>query len=219
MDYKIQHIPISPNTRSGAKAAMSTITIHSTANPKSTAENERNWLVNPTNNRVASWHIAVDENGAVEAIPLNEKAWHASSTKGNNTSIGIEICESGNRQKTVENTIRLVAKMLHERHWTVAQLRRHYDWSGKICPRIFSANNWAEWAKFKNDVNTELIRIKGVEKMAAPKSPANNTPSPWAKADVEWAKSLGLLDGTRPKDPLTREELAIVLHRFFNLKK
>lgn len=38
-------------------------------------------------------------------------------------------------------------------------------------------------------------------------------PSNWAREDWEWATSRGLLDGTRPRDYVTREELAIVLRR------
>lgn len=43
--------------------------------------------------------------------------------------------------------------------------------------------------------------------------PQNDAPSEWAKGDWEWAKLKGLLDGTRPKDNLTREEFAIILKR------
>jgi N-acetylmuramoyl-L-alanine amidase len=135
------------------------LTLHSTANPNSTAKNERAWLTNPTNTRIASWHLVVDETEAIEAIPLNEVAWHAgdSNGTGNRGSIGIEICESGNREKTLANAVQLVADMLKERKWGVDKLRRHFDWSGKICPRIMSANGWAEWAKFKAEVEQKLI--------------------------------------------------------------
>ena len=37
--------------------------------------------------------------------------------------------------------------------------------------------------------------------------------SAWAAASWAWAKDNGLLDGTRPKDAVTREELAAVLMR------
>lgn len=160
MEHRVHHIPINKQTRPGSKAKMSTITIHSTANLRSTAQNERDWLVNPSNKRVASWHLAVDDKMSVEAIPLNEKAWHAGNTAGNNTSIGIEICESGDRAKTIANAVELTAKLLHERSWGVEQLRRHWDWSRKDCPRIFSANNWAEWYKFKTSVAAALEKLK-----------------------------------------------------------
>jgi len=45
-----------------------------------------------------------------------------------------------------------------------------------------------------------------------------NQPSDWAKDVWEWAKKEGLLDGTRPKDPLTREEFAVVLKRLVEKK-
>ena len=103
------------------------ITIHSTGNANSTAQGERNWLTNPSNNRIASWHIAVDEKEAVIAIPLDEVAWHAGS--GNNSSISIEICESGNRAKTLENAIALTAHYLRIYGWNTAALRTHQYWA------------------------------------------------------------------------------------------
>lgn len=159
MAYIKNHIPLTIGKRPGIKIYPEYITIHSTANPTSTALNERNWLLNPTNDRAASWHIAVDEKEAIEAIPLTEMAYHAGTSKGNSASIGIEICESGDRQKTLYNAVNLVAKMLKERGWGIDKLKRHYDWSGKICPRILSDNNWQGWAEFKNKVQEELNKM------------------------------------------------------------
>lgn len=41
----------------------------------------------------------------------------------------------------------------------------------------------------------------------------NHYPDAWAKEAWEWAKKEGYLDGKRPKEPITREEMAIVLKR------
>ena len=209
MQYIVDHIPRTTpcNRRPGLSMSPQYITIHSTGNPKSTARNERAWLTNPSNKVTASWHIVVDEKEAVEAIPLNEVAWHAGdgSGQGNRASIGIEICESGNRAKTLENAVKLTAKLLKERGWGVDRLRRHYDWSGKICPRILADNGWAGWEHFKQAVQKEL---SGGETVST-----KNQPSSWAKNAWEWAKKEGLLDGTRPKDNLTREEFAVVLQK------
>jgi GH25 family lysozyme M1 (1,4-beta-N-acetylmuramidase) len=41
-----------------------------------------------------------------------------------------------------------------------------------------------------------------------------NQPSTWASEAWIWAKNKGLMDGTRPKDPATREEIAVILKRF-----
>ncbi|SHH76131.1 Mannosyl-glycoprotein endo-beta-N-acetylglucosaminidase [Caloranaerobacter azorensis DSM 13643] len=165
MNYKIQHIPKDTpyNRRPGLEMQAEYITIHSTANPRSTAQNERDWLVNKNNHRTASWHIAIDEKEAVEAIPLNEVAWHAgdgNNGTGNRKSIAIEICESGDRAKTVVNATKLVAQLLYEKGWGIDRVKRHYDWNGKICPRIFAKNNWENWRGFLIDVERELEALK-----------------------------------------------------------
>ena len=211
MNYIVDHIPRNTphNRRPGTSMHPEYITIHSTGNPSSTARNERGWLTNPSNTRTASWHICVDEREAVEAIPLNEVAWHAGdgNGQGNRASIGIEICESGNRTKTLENAVKLVARLLKERGWGTDRLKRHYDWSGKICPRILSGSNWAGWEQFKWDVQKELA---GGGNVAEDK----NTPSAWAKEAWEWGKKEGITDGTRPKDAPTREEVITMLYNY-----
>lgn len=45
-----------------------------------------------------------------------------------------------------------------------------------------------------------------------------NKVSDWAKEAWNWAKEKGLLDGTRPQEPITREEMAVLLQRLVNLK-
>lgn len=158
----MDHIPLSTanNRRPGYAMTPTTITIHNTGNPISSARNERNWLTNPSNHITASYHIVIDEHEAIECLPLNEVAWHAGdggSGPGNRTSIGIEICESGNYDKTLDHAALLVAKMLKERGWGVEQLRKHFDWSGKICPRLMYENGeWSGWEAFKDSVRVKL---------------------------------------------------------------
>lgn len=170
-NYIVDHIPVStPNDRRpNEKMKAEYITIHNTGNEKSSAKGERGWLTNPSNNRQASFHLAVDENNVVECLPLDEHAWHCGDGhgKGNMTSIGIEICESGNYAKTVENAIQLTAKLLSERKWGVDKLRRHFDWSGKICPRLmYDDGNWDTWKEFKKQVEAELKKL-GVKPIVA----------------------------------------------------
>lgn len=213
MNYIVDHIPRNTphNRRPGTSMNPEYITIHSTGNPSSTARNERGWLTNPSNTRTASWHIVVDEKEAIEAIPLNEVAWHAGdggNGTGNRKSIGIEICESGDRQRTLQNAVKLVTKLLKERGWGVDRLRRHFDWSGKICPRIMQQNNWAGWEQFKKDVAKELAG--GVSTATQDK----NQPSSWAEEPWEWGKKNGVTDGTRPKDAITREEVITMLYNY-----
>ncbi|MCR2804950.1 peptidoglycan recognition protein family protein [Paenibacillus soyae] len=161
--YVVDHIPRSTknNRRPGLAMNATTITIHNTANPSSTARNERNWLTNTSNNATASFHIVIDQREAIECIPLNEVAWHAGdgsgAGSGNRTSIGIEITESGNYPATLDNASTLVASMLRERGWGTERLRRHYDWSGKNCPRLMNTDGeWGGWESFVTAVRTKL---------------------------------------------------------------
>jgi len=167
VNYRVEHIPKTTpyNRRPGTRMEASTITIHNTSNPSSTARNERSWLTNSLNTRTASFHIVIDDEEAIEVIPLNEVAWHAGdgsqSSSGNRTSIGIEICESGNYEQTLKYAARLVAGMLFERNWGIDRLRRHYDWSGKNCPRLMNADGkWTGWRTFVENVASNLTQLQ-----------------------------------------------------------
>lgn len=202
LEYKIDHIP-KGKRRPGTITKHEYLTIHSTANSTSSAKSERAWLLNPSNSRTASWHICVDEKVAIEAIPLNETAIHSGTRAGNEKSIGIEICESGDRTKTMLNAVELVAKLLKERCWGTDKLKRHFDWSGKICPGIMAANNWDGWRGFLAMVERELQK---------------DQPSNWAKEAWNWGKKEGITDGTDPKGNVTREQLVTMLYRFKEVK-
>lgn len=122
--------------RPGGQFEKTSLTIHSTGNPASSAQNERDWLDNPSNRREASWHYVVDEKGVIQAIPDDEEAWHCGNTIGNRFSIGLEICEGGDREKTLRNAVDFVVQKMKEYGFSLTDIVRHYDWTGKHCPRI-----------------------------------------------------------------------------------
>lgn len=193
MNYRKDYIPTKTacNRRPGLAMSASTITIHNTGNPSSSAAGERAWLTNPSNARQASFHIVVDEREAIECLPLNENAWHSGdgsgSRSGNRTSIGVEICESGDYAKTLDNAATLVASMLRERGWGTDRLRRHYDWSGKICPRLmYDGGKWTGWAAFKAQVDAKLKAYASIPKQEA--------------VDVIVNKANVVIDGVKTKD-------------------
>lgn len=235
MNYIIDHIPLDTphNRRPGLPLVPETITIHNTGNPRSSARNERNWLTNPSNDRTASFHIAVDEREAIECIPLKEVAWAAgdgTNGPGNRTSIHIEVCESGNYAKTLENTTQLVVCMLQERGWDVDRLRRHFDWSGKLCPRLmYDGGSWRGWNDFINRVRTELQgkvdengrngsedvdkRIVKLEKRIAELESQRRMAIPdWAKEAVDAAVKAGYIN-TPEGGSLDFYRIVTVLHR------
>lgn len=212
--------------RTGKIIIPTTLTIHSTGNLQSTAINERNWLVNNTNQSGASWNICVDEKEAIIAIPLNEKSNHAGNDAGNLTSIGLEICESGDREKTLRNAIQVSAWILKKFNLTYKDLKQHFDWNGKNCPRILRKTGRWEW--FVNEVRKEMeaydMLQRLIDKYTEPAVEKalevlirsvndDGKESSWATAEFEDAKKLGITDGSNPEMFAKREETVIMIKR------
>lgn len=186
--YTVDYIPKSTpnNRRPGAKMVAESITIHNTGNEKSNARNERGWLTNNFNTRTASFHLVVDESEVIECIPVNEVAWHAGNAQGNRTSIGIEVCESGDQKKTWVNAVRLTAKLLQERGWGVDRVRTHQSWSGKNCPRLILPR----WSEFIKDVERDLLRLNGVKE---PEKVIPTIPD-WKRVGVDYLAADGIIN-------------------------
>lgn len=195
------------------------VTIHNTANDASAA-NEIAYMTR--NDNAVSYHVAIDDKQAIQAIPFNRNAWHCGDGQGNGNrkSIGVEICYSksgGERYYAAEeNAIEYVAHVLNQYGWGVDRVRWHRDWNGKICPhRIIDEGRLQS---VKNRIAAKLEKIKrGKEVAAVPdKKPVNHTPSESHKLSWEWATKEGLVNGERPKENLTREQFASVLYKVFD---
>jgi len=135
------------------------ITVHSTANPTSIAYGEAAWLVNPNNERVASWHTAIDENFAVTVIPHNEVAYGTTSGENNRTYIQLEICESGNREVVLSNAIDWCARQCIEHNLLDAHkaIKQHADFQAKNCPRIL--RDTGKWNWFVDKIQDKIDDI------------------------------------------------------------
>ena len=156
-----------------------------------------------------------------QTLPWNHRGWHAGGD-ANNTHIGFEICEDGLTDASYFSAVYKEAVEL------CVHLCKLYGLSEKdiICHsegyKQGIASNHADvmhWFPkhgktmddFRADVRKELL--KGGTAVAG-----KNKPSSWAQEAWEWAKKEGLLDGTRPKDNLTREEFAVVLQKVVGRK-
>lgn len=162
------------------------------------------------------------------------KAMDGINGQGNRKSIGVEICYSktgGPKYVAAEeNAIVYIAHVLKQFNWGVDRVMWHRNWSGKNCPHRIFAEGRADSVKKRiadklAELNkpstvkpeapkptpkpvTPVTKPKEVVQVAEPKK--SNEPSKWAKSDVEKAVQLGVSDGSRLRDPVTREE-AIVL--------
>lgn len=139
------------------------ITIHNTYND-ATALNEIAYM--HRNKAATSYHVAIDDKHAVQAIPFNRNAWHAGDGQGhgNRKSIGIEICYSksgGPKYAAAEaNAIEYVAHVLKQYGWGIDRVKWHRDWSGKKCPhRIIDEGRLQE---VKNKIAAKLAQLNGV---------------------------------------------------------
>jgi len=137
------------------------LTIHNTSNDAS-ARNEIAYMV--SNNMATAYHEAIDDIENVRSISHNRMAFHAgdgSYGKGNNTSIGLEICYSlsgGSRFTKAEiNGAHRAAAILHERGWTTKQMVQHHHWTGKNCPMETRKRGWTRFVKM---VDAELAKLK-----------------------------------------------------------
>lgn len=161
-----------------------------------------------------SWHYTVDDKRVVQHIPDNEDAWHAGdgAGTGNRKSIGIEICvnKDGNFTKAVDNATKLVADLCKKHDIPIERVVQHHYWKGKNCPQMIRSGKPYSWDTFINKVRNHLNPPAVVK---------TDEPSDWAETAWDSVKNLGIMDGTRPRDGVTREELAVVVFRTMKMLK
>lgn len=154
-------IPINPFSRPGTPLQSTRkICWHYTGNPGASAANHVGYFgktLPASGDRYASAHIFIDATEAVLIIPLNEEAYHAS--QANAYSIGIELCVEADgtfHPDTVQRAVEIGAELC--KRYTLDPFHdniRHYDVTGKICPRPWVMDPWA-WSEFKTSVDREM---------------------------------------------------------------
>ena len=128
------------------------IVVHYVGNPGSTAEQNRNFYAGDQSN--VSSHFVVGLKGEIiQCIPLSEMS--AASNWRNNDTISIEVCHPDDtgkfNKKTYKSLVKLVAWLEEQCGLEDGDVIRHYDITGKECPRYFVTHEDA-WKKFKQDV-------------------------------------------------------------------
>lgn len=146
------------------------VVIHYVGNPGTTAHANRNYfesLSSGLENTYASSHFIVGLEGEViQCIPLTEVAY--ASNERNADTVSIEVChpdETGEFSLvTYEQAVELTA-------WLCVQFKldpetdviRHYDVTGKVCPRYYVEHPEA-WDAFRVDVAEAVTRLKEAQK-------------------------------------------------------
>lgn len=148
------YLTVRKRSRPGYKlTSVENVVVHYVANPGTSAKNNRNYFNTQTNTYVSA-HFIIDMNGSIiQCIPTNEIAYANGTAESNYSSISIECCHPDNTGKFTEETyislVKLVSWLCNEFDLDEDDVLRHYDITGKSCPKYF-VNNKAEWEKFKD---------------------------------------------------------------------
>ena len=151
-------IPVNPYSRPGEKLeAVNAIVIHYTANPGTTAEQNRSYFAGlaDSGETYASSNFIIDLNGeAIQTVPSDEVAY--ASNQRNNDSLSIEVCHPDDTgaftAASAESLIQLVQWLVDYYKLDRSQILRHYDVSGKDCPRYY-VQHPDEWDYFLNQIS------------------------------------------------------------------
>ena len=145
------------SARSGQRLAdIRGIVIHYVGNPGTTAMNNRNYFAK-ADTEVCSHFVVGLKGEVVQCLPLWERS--AASNQRNRDTISIEVChpdDSGKfREDTYASLVQLTAWLCHNAGLTPEAVIRHYDVTGKECPRYYVRHPDA-WKTFLADVQAAL---------------------------------------------------------------
>lgn len=154
---------LTPNEYSRPGIATNKITgivIHYTANPGASAINNRDYfegLKDSHATKASSNFVIGLEGEIVQCVPTWEVAYASNSR--NIDTVSIECChpdETGKfNEKTYHSMIELCAWLCLKFDLNEENIIRHYDITGKNCPKYFVENKDA-WIQFKSDVGKKL---------------------------------------------------------------
>ncbi len=132
------------------------VVIHYVGNPNTTAQNNRDYF-DKWDTTVSSHFVVGLEGEIIQCVPLYEKS--AASNNRNKDTISIEVChpdELGKyNEQTYESVVKLVSWICNQFSLDESDVIRHYDITGKICPKYYVENE-DEWETLKNDVKEKL---------------------------------------------------------------
>lgn len=167
-ELDVELLPVNKYSRPGrALEKVNGIVVHYTANPGTTAMQNRDYFAGlaTSHETSASSHFVIGLDGEiVQCIPCNEIAY--ASNNRNKDTIAIECCipdETGRfNASTYQSLIKLTTWLMGRYDLSVEDVIRHYDVTGKNCPKYFVENEGA-WETFHNDL-ADYIAKNGVDK-------------------------------------------------------
>lgn len=167
-EFDVQLLDINDYSRPGiALDEVCGIVVHYTANPGTTAQQNRDYFQGLSQSKVtkASSHFIIGLGGEIiQCVPCNEVAY--ASNGRNYDTVSIECCipdETGKfNDATYDSLVHLVTWLMGRYYLTTEEVIRHYDVTGKNCPKYF-VEHPLEWQQFLEDLNN-YIRWNGVKR-------------------------------------------------------
>ena len=156
-DIDVELLTVNPYSRPGTQTSKITgIVVHYTANPGSTAIDNRNYFegLKDSHETKASSNFVIGLDGEiVQCVPTWEVAYASNSR--NIDTVSIECChpdETGKfNDSTYQSMVQLCAWLCMKFDLTSEDVIRHYDVTGKNCPKYFVENEDAFFV-FRNDI-------------------------------------------------------------------
>ena len=162
-DYVQQEL-LTPNAYSRPQTPLTkvnNIVIHYVGNPNTSAIANRNYFesLKDTQATQASSHFIVGLEGEViQCVPLSEVSY-CTSRERNVDTVAVEVChpdESGQfNPSAYDSVVKLTAWLCGEYGLTEQDVIRHYDVTGKLCPKYYVEHEDA-WQQFLADVKNAL---------------------------------------------------------------
>ena len=164
--------------RSRNLSSIKYIVVHYTANDGDTDENNGKYF---KNNAVgSSAHYFVDDDSITQSVPDNHTAYHC-GTNGkykhascrNSNSLSVELCDDVKNgviypsAATIANAVELVKLLMKKYNVPAANVIRHYDVTGKLCPAYWCGTaakdkKWKTefWNKLEESAPSASYKVK-----------------------------------------------------------
>ena len=164
-ELDVQLLDVNPYSRPGIESnGINGIVIHYTANPGSTAQENRDYFngLQYSQETEASSNFIVGLDGEIiQCVPTWEVAY--ASNERNYDTVSIEVCHPDETGKFTDETYRslvqLTAWLCVKFSLTEEDVIRHYDVTGKICPKYFVEHEDA-WDDFRENVRTAVQKTQ-----------------------------------------------------------
>jgi len=164
-EIDVQLLTVNPYSRPGIETGkINGIVIHYTANPGASAKANRDYFENLKDThvtKVSSNFVVGLEGEIIQCVPTWEVAY--ASNDRNRDTVSIECChpdENGEFTKaTYRSLVQLTAWLCMKFDLEADDVMRHYDVTGKICPKYYVENE-TEWDDFRRDVANALANTE-----------------------------------------------------------